>query len=135
MKLKTFEWLFLQTPKKSINCHVLRVRLPCQIPWRYCWTTYWEMAIFCSLAMSVSINVVFSSSTEFNIAPGDSMLAATLLKGENKVTILRSEWKLARLLRNYQIFKHLQKTHKITSFLASNSGGHFLKSFLFNLQN
>ena len=38
------------------------------------------MAIFCSFAINVSMNEMSSSSTEFNIVPGDSMFAATLKK-------------------------------------------------------
>ena len=36
------------------------------------------MAIFCSFAINVSMNEMSSSSTEFNIVPGDSMFAAAL---------------------------------------------------------
>ena len=62
--------------KKRRNCQAFSFRWPCQISCKYCWTTYWEMAIFCSLAIKVSIKLVSLSSRELRMAPGDSIFAA-----------------------------------------------------------
>ena len=68
--------------KKRRNCQAFSFRWPCQISCKYCWTTYWEMAIFCSLAIKVSMKLVSLSSREFRMAPGDSIFAARKKKKE-----------------------------------------------------
>ena len=73
--------------KKRRNCQAFSFRWPCQISCKYCWTTYWEMAIFCSLAIKVSMKLVSLSSREFRIAPGDSIFAARKKKKNEGISV------------------------------------------------
>ena len=73
--------------KKRRNCQAFSFRWPCQISCKYCWTTYWEMAIFCSLAIKVSMKLVSLSSREFRMAPGDSIFAARKKKKNEGISV------------------------------------------------
>ena len=85
--------------KKRRNCQAFSFRWPCQISCKYCWTTYWEMAIFCSLAIKVSMKLVSLSSREFRMAPGDSIFAARKKKKRMKGISVHSSSYLGRRIQ------------------------------------